>query len=50
MSKNTKGQKTKLAKAYGQNKRVPLWVMVKTNRAVSSHPKRRGWRRSSIKD
>jgi len=50
MSKTTKGQKIKLAKAFGQNKRVPLWVMVKTNRAVTTHPKRRGWRRSSIKD
>ncbi|TQD27315.1 50S ribosomal protein L39e [Methanolobus vulcani] len=48
MSHNTKGQKTRLAKAHRQNHRVPTWVIIKTERAVVSHPKRRHWRRSSL--
>ncbi|NLZ29143.1 MAG: 50S ribosomal protein L39e, partial [Methanomicrobiales archaeon] len=32
-----------------QNRRVPAWVMIRTNRAVASHPKRRNWRRSTLK-
>lgn len=49
MSKPTKGRKIRLAKACEQNRRVPAWVMVKTNRKVASHPRRRNWRRSSLK-
>ncbi|AEH60404.1 Ribosomal protein L39e [Methanosalsum zhilinae DSM 4017] len=49
MSRNTKGQKTRLAKAHMQNQRVPMWVIVKTNRSVVTHPKRRHWRRSSLR-
>ncbi|MEA1985000.1 MAG: 50S ribosomal protein L39e [Euryarchaeota archaeon] len=48
MSHNTKGQKMRLAKAHGQNQRVPSWVIIKTNRKVVSHPKRRHWRRNSL--
>ncbi|MBA1342725.1 MAG: 50S ribosomal protein L39e [ANME-2 cluster archaeon] len=50
MTKKTKGQKKLLAKAHNQNQRVPVWAIMKTNRKVSTHPKRRHWRRSSIKD
>lgn len=49
MSRLTKGRKIRLAKACEQNRRVPAWVMIKTNRAVASHPRRRNWRRSSLK-
>ncbi len=49
MSHNTKGQKMRLAKAHRQNQRVPMWAIVKTNRNVVTHPKRRNWRRSSLK-
>jgi len=49
MSKNLKGQKKRLAKAHVQNARVPIWVIVKTKRNVTSHPKRRHWRRSSMR-
>ncbi|QLC49652.1 50S ribosomal protein L39e [Methanolobus zinderi] len=49
MSHNTKGQKMRLAKAHRQNHRVPVWAIVKTNRKVVGHPKRRHWRRSSLK-
>lgn len=37
-----------LSKASKSNKRVPLWVMMKTNRAVSTNPKQRQWRRKKL--
>ena len=37
-----------LARAKKSNKRVPLWVMLKTNRAVSTNPKQRHWRRKKL--
>jgi large subunit ribosomal protein L39e len=49
MGKLSKGRKIRYAKACEQNRRVPAWVMMKTKRAVSSHPKRRSWRRSTLK-
>jgi large subunit ribosomal protein L39e len=48
MSKKSKGKKIRLAKAHIQNHRVPSWAIIKTNRAVVTHPKRRHWRRSSL--
>jgi len=48
LSKRTKGKKIRHAKAFGQNRRVPGWVIIKTMRNVVSHHKRRNWRRSSI--
>ncbi|MGZ7135389.1 MAG: 50S ribosomal protein L39e, partial [Methanobacterium sp.] len=39
MSRNRPlAKKLRLAKAYNQNRRVPLWVMLKTNRKVRTHP------------
>ncbi|HJJ42356.1 MAG TPA: 50S ribosomal protein L39e [Methanocorpusculum sp.] len=49
MSKLTKSRKIRLSKATQQNRRVPTWVMIKTKRHVVSHPKRRSWRRSTLK-
>jgi large subunit ribosomal protein L39e len=49
MSKLSKGRKIRLAKACDQNRRVPQWAMIRTKRAVVSHPKRRNWRRSQLK-
>lgn len=49
MTKNLKGQKKRLAKAYMQNSRVPVWIILKTKRSVTSHPKRRNWRRKSLR-
>ncbi|MDD1679903.1 MAG: 50S ribosomal protein L39e [Methanomicrobiales archaeon] len=49
MSKVSKGRKLRLAKACEQNRRVPAWVMLRTKRNVVSHPKRRNWRRSTLK-
>ena len=45
MSKKGKGKKLRLAKKINQNRRVPVWVIVRTNRKVTTHPKRRHWRR-----
>jgi large subunit ribosomal protein L39e len=49
MSKVTKGKKKRLAKATSQNRRVPAWVTVRSNRNVTTHPKRRHWRRGHLK-
>ena len=41
-------KKARLMKAGKQNRRVPVWVMLKTNRKMVSHPKRPHWRRSKL--
>jgi large subunit ribosomal protein L39e len=43
------GKKIRLTKATKQNKPVPTWVVVKTGRHVRTNPKRRHWRRTSVK-
>ncbi len=49
MAKNRPGpRKKRLLKATKQNRRVPAWVMQRTNRRVLRHPKRRTWRRSKL--
>ena len=55
---NTKGEnmarvkplakKLRLMKVTKQNRRVPVWVMLRTNRSVTTHPKRHMWRRSKL--
>ena len=47
MGKKTKAQKKRLAKLERQNRRVPTWVMMKTDMEVTRNPKRRNWRRSN---
>lgn len=42
-------KKKRLLKANAQNRRVPLWVMVKTKRKVGNNPMRRSWRHSKLK-
>ncbi|MBS7383435.1 MAG: 50S ribosomal protein L39e [Methanomassiliicoccales archaeon] len=42
--------KARLNKLVNQNRRVPAWVMIKTNRQFLRHPKRRSWRMSKIKE
>lgn len=49
MSKKTKGKKLRLSKANKQNRRPPVWVILKTNRKVITHPKRRNWRRTKLR-
>lgn len=49
MSKNKPAaKKIRLMKATKQNRRVPVWVMLKTDRNTVSHPKRHHWRRSKL--
>ena len=48
MTKKSKGKKIRLAKYTNQNRRVPAWVIMKTNSAVMTHPQRRSWRRTSL--
>ncbi|MFP3872149.1 MAG: 50S ribosomal protein L39e [Candidatus Natronoplasma sp.] len=49
MSSNKPGpKKRRLLKKSKQNKRVPAWVMQRTNRRFTQHPKRRNWRRDDI--
>lgn len=45
MGRKGKGKKKRLGKKKRQNQRVPAWVIMKTNRRVVNHPKRRDWRR-----
>jgi len=50
MSRNKPcAKKSRLSKATKQNRRVPLWAMLKTSRKVRTHPKMRQWRRSKVK-
>ncbi|MCK5037948.1 MAG: 50S ribosomal protein L39e [Thermoplasmata archaeon] len=43
------GRKLRLMKATKQNRRVPAWVMQRTNRRFTRHPMQRQWRRSKLK-
>ena len=40
-------KKLRLNKKTKQNRRVPAWVMQRTNRAFQRHPKQRSWRKGS---
>jgi large subunit ribosomal protein L39e len=42
--------KIRLMRAGKSNRRVPSWVMMRTNRNVLRHPKRRSWRHSNLKE
>lgn len=48
MGKKTLGKKKRLAKAKKRNRRVPAWIVMKTNRRFTTHPKRHHWRRSKL--
>ncbi len=41
-------RKVRLFKAVKSNRRVPAWVIQRTNRAVTRHPKRRTWKRGHL--
>lgn len=50
MSRNKElGRKIRLMSRVKANRRVPGWVMMKTARKVTQNPKRRNWRRNSLK-
>lgn len=42
--------KARLNKKVKQNRRVPAWVMMRTNRQFLRHPKRRSWRSTNLKE
>lgn len=48
MGKKSLGKKKRLAKASKQNRRVPAWVVMKTDREFQQHDKRHNWRRSKL--
>jgi len=49
MAKNRPGpKKLRLLRAVKQNRRVPAWVMQRTDRKFTRHPKRRSWRRNKL--
>ena len=41
-------RKTRLFRAVRSNRRVPAWVIRRTNRVVTRHPKRRTWKRGHL--
>jgi large subunit ribosomal protein L39e len=43
------GKKIRLMKEIKRNRRVPAWVMMRTKRKFSQHPKRHNWRRSKFR-
>ena len=42
------GKKIRLMKVTKRNRRVPAWVMMRTKRRFTQHPKRHTWRRSKL--
>ena len=42
-------KKIRLGKKAKSNQTVPTWVILKTSRHVTTHPKRRRWRSSKLK-
>jgi len=50
MAKNKPtAKKGRLLARMKQNRRVPAWVLQRTSRRFTSHPKRRSWRRNKLK-
>lgn len=48
-TKKAMPRKVRMLRAGKSNRRVPAWVMQRTNRRFTSHPKRRNWRRGTLK-
>ncbi|MEM2949410.1 MAG: 50S ribosomal protein L39e [Candidatus Bilamarchaeaceae archaeon] len=49
MSKKTLTKKKRLAKANKRNRRLPLFVVLKTARRVTFNPYRRNWRTDKLR-
>ena len=45
---NPLGKKLRLSAAGKRNRRVPAWIMQRTARRFTNHPKRHHWRRSHL--
>ena len=48
-NKKPAAKKRRLLRKARSNRRVPGWVMIRTMRRVTQHPKRHSWRRSHVK-
>lgn len=48
-SKKPLAKKLRLQKATKRNRRVPAWIMIRTSRRFTAHPKRHAWRRGRLK-
>jgi large subunit ribosomal protein L39e len=48
-SRKPLGKKLRLLSAEKSNRRVPGWIMIRTARRFTNHPKRRSWRKSHLK-
>lgn len=42
-------KKRRLMAANKSNRRVPAWIIQRTNRRFTRHPKNRNWRRNTLK-
>ncbi len=42
-------RKFRLISEVRANRRVPAWVMMRTDRKFTTHPHRRNWRRTKLK-
>ncbi len=49
MSKKTQKTKATLGKMIKRNRRMPLFVIAKTNRRVTQNRERRSWRTQKLK-
>ncbi|MFH1306919.1 MAG: 50S ribosomal protein L39e [Candidatus Micrarchaeota archaeon] len=49
MSKKSSRKKAMLGKKLKQNRRIPLFVVARTNRRVISNNRRRAWRNQKMK-
>ncbi len=50
MSRNKEtGRKIRLMKRVRQNRRVPGWIIMRTDKKVSQNPYRRNWRKNHLK-
>jgi large subunit ribosomal protein L39e len=45
----TPDRKAKLGKALKQNRRIPIFVIAKTNRRIVANRERRNWRSQKLK-
>ncbi len=48
MTKKTFLKKKRLGKATKQNRRLPVFVAIRTKRKVTQNPKRRAWRTDKL--
>ena len=50
MVKKTPQRKARLVKALSKNRRIPVFVIAKTNRRITQNTERRNWRTQKLKN